>query len=264
MNFRNWLLNEGVSLQAKPGLESVLPQAEQALRTYLSRYGGPEMTSAFSRYQFTLEKYDNSYWDYDTFSFGYSPIEKNRGRDEIAEPDDTRWQYYSDWDGKTGYRMYKTPKDAIEEIPANPNYGYRGMSWEEWQKLQKTGLIQSFGSHNFSNQENLTFYGYKPDTGESYAGSFAPMPFKPTPLKPGVIIAVPRQFLKDNSQNSNIPRGELAHEGPLSAKEIAEVYMLVATKSRQGKFDLMVNRQGKVSEGSRSNVSVSYAIRRLR
>ena len=54
--------------------------------------------------------------------------------------------------GKEGKKFYKSPKDAIEEISTNPVLAYRGMSWEEWQKIQRTGFIQSAGQHNFSSQ----------------------------------------------------------------------------------------------------------------
>lgn len=258
-----FILNETkLILTAKKDLEPVLPKAEKALKIYLNRYGedSPDAQAAINRYEFILYKYDNSYDQ--RFYFSYHPKEKNASSDEILDQSHEFYKYYDG--GKTGYKIYKTPKDSIEAIPANASYGYRGMSWEEWQKTQKNKTIQSHGSQNFHNQTNLTFYGYKPETGESYAGSFAPMSFKPTPKKPGVIIAVPRKYLIDHTQNKNVPVGELAHVGSLPFNAIAEVYMLIMTKYKSGKFDLSVDWKGQVHEGSRANIGLGYAIRRLK
>ena len=248
-SFRDFVIVEGLNVTTSPELESHLKQAKEALGIYLQRYGdNQELKASAFRFKYTLIKCRVDKWSNETtFYFKYDTIDKNRGLEA---------------DGK---KTYKTPKDAIESIPENPILAYRGMSWEEWKNIQKTGVIQSAGQHNFNNENGLTFYGLTPDTGESYAGSFAPAAYKPTPTRPGIIIAIPRHLLKNRQQNPNIPQGELAHEGPLDAKNIANAWMLVATKIKPGSFDLTVNdRTKKVTEGSRGTISIQYAIRQLK
>jgi len=252
MSFRSFLLTEGLSVNAAPGLEEYIPQAKAALVSYLQRYGdSQELKSASGRYNYVLVKYSPDKWsDTKRLYFKYDVIDKGKGREEIIT-DPTDWRHeYGNWDGKTGKKVFKSPKDAIESIPADPALAYRGMSWEEWKGIQKNGLIQSRGQHNFSNQTNLTFYGPSPGTGENYAGGFAPTSYGPSPKKPGVVISVPRALLKTPKDNPNIPNGELASEGPLDAKNIKNVWMLVTTKVKPGTFDLEINkRTGKVKEG---------------
>jgi hypothetical protein len=266
MNFHSFLLIENLIVNAAPGLEEYAPQAKMALAQYLQRYGNNlELKSSSKRFNYTLTKYQPDTYYGNRFYFKYDAIDKGKGNEEIiTDKSDWRYEYDKDWNGKTNRKVYKTPKDAIESIPDNPSLAYRGMSWEEWQNIQKTGYVQSFGQHNFSNQTNLTFYGPKPATGEAYAGGFAPKAYAPTPKKPGIVIAVPRNLLKTPKDNPNIPNGELASEKPINAHNITNVWMLIVIKIKPGTFDLEIDRNGKVKEGSRSSISMSYAIRQLK
>jgi hypothetical protein len=265
MSFREFLLAEAnVQVTTNPGLESYIGKAQEALKTYFNRYGGPELKFASVRYNFHLKEIDKGWYEYDRYVFTYQPIEKNRSTPEIADKDDYRYEVKPDWDGKTGKRLYKTPKDALESIPADPSLGYRGISWEEWQSIRKTGIIRSHGGYNLQGQDNLTFWSPRPDTAEYYANGFAPIPFKASTTRPGVVIAVPRSLLKDHKQHPGIPQGELAHLNDLPISKITDVWMLTVTKSKPGFFDLHVFRDGKVKEGSRSDISINYAIRKLK
>lgn len=264
MDFRNfYLLTENkLQLKTAPGLEQHLPAAEKALATHLRRYGNDiELNSSSARYIYTLTRFNAGYHAYDTLTFEYTPISK-RSSEEIATKDNPMYDLYDN--GKTGRTIYRSPKDAIEEIPTDNALAYRGMSWEEWKLIEKTGSIQSAGSHNFNNQKGLTFYGPRPDTGEYYASGFAPVAFKPTPTRPGVVIAVPKNLLKNHKENPEIPAGELAHEGPLPSSKIVNAWMIVATKSKPGRFDLLLYKDGKVREGGASGISVGYAIRKMK
>jgi hypothetical protein len=264
LSFSNWLLAESkMILNTAPGLESHRGQALHALTTYLNRYGGPEHKSASSRFSYFLEKVREGYSE-KILQFRYAPIENRRASDEIASPDDYRREFYpADWDGKTGKRIYPTPKDAVESIPERAELAWRGMSWEEWKLTRSRGFVQSMGHYNFTNQAGLTFYGPDPNTGISYASGFAPIAFTVTPKRPGIVIGVSRSNLKDHTQNPGIPAGELAHEGPLPLSHVVEVYMLVATKGKPGTLELIIRNDGKISEGSRSDASIGYAIRRI-
>jgi hypothetical protein len=267
-SFSRFIISEGVNITASPELADQIPQAKKALMLYLQRYGDKqELKASMARFKYTLTKVRQDDWNNEvTYHFTNDTIDKGKGRDEIiSDKSDDRYEYYPNWDGRTGKRVYKSPKDAIDSIPNDENLAYRGMSWEEWRSIQKTGIIQSKGQHNFSNQGSLTFFGPKSSTGESYAGGFAPNAYSPTPVRPGVVIAVPKNLLKTPKDNPNIPQGELAFEGTMDAKNIVNAWMLVATKTKPGKFDVVFNlKTNQVREGSRMSISVSYSIRQIK
>jgi hypothetical protein len=261
--FKDFLVAEGLQITLSPHLESHRKQAEDALSKYFNRYKGPELQFASVRYAFHLKEIDKGWFEYDRYVFTYTPIEAKRGMPEIAPKDDYRFEIDPNWSGKTDKKLYKTPKDAIESIPDDPSLAYRGISWEEWQNIRKTGVIRSQGGYNLQRQENLTFWSPKPDTAQFYSSGFAPMAYKATMTRPGVVIAVPRSLLKDH-KHFGIPPGELGHLGDMPLNKITDVWMLVVNKVKPGTFDLYVFKNGTVKEGSRSDVSMGYAIRKLK
>lgn len=265
MRFTEWMITEsGLRLGVSPGLEQHEEQAKKALDYYLRRSGAMTRTAALSRFNYTLEDMRESYHGV-TFVFKYAPKENRRAVDDVAPKDDERWKYYPDtWDGRTGARIYPSPTDAIAEIPANAQLAWRGMSWEEWRASETRGYIQSAGEQNLSAQNGLTFYGHKPATAVRYAGSFASHPFTATPKRPGVIIGVPRARLMDHTEHEGVHNGEFAHVGALPLADVQEIYLLVAVRSGTGTLELNVSNEGYVSEGSRDDASMSYAIRRFK
>lgn len=95
----------------------------------------------------------------------------------------TRYQY----DLKPGW---------VESLPdeGDPDLMYRGMSWEEWQEAQRTGILKSLGEYNIGEeQQGLTYYTTEPRSAQQYASSFAPVQFEAAPDRPAVVIAVPRR-----------------------------------------------------------------------
>jgi hypothetical protein len=180
--------------------------------------------------------------------------------------------YQNNTDGKTGWMKFKTAKDAIDSIPNNPQWVYRGMSWEEWNYIRKKGQILSKGSYNIG-QEGLTFYG-NAETGLYYGSSFAPIAFKTSIKKPSVVIAIPKKFVMSHEDlPDKIPAGEYAHQGPLNASEIVGAWMLSPTKAKTGSIDFYFEftrkegekdfSPGKIKEGSRSNPIIAYVVRHL-
>lgn len=195
-----------------------------------------------------------------------------KGKEEIAQPDHYLYEYlHKHKGGKTGNVLFKTPQEAIDAIPESHNLAYRGMSWEEWRKIEQTGIVQSTGEYNIG-QENLTFFSSKADTAAYYASGFAPLAYQVTPKTPGVVIAVDSSQMLDHNDREDIPQGELAVLGPLSATEIRKVWFLVAVSAKAGFLDLLipwdVDRTdwtyyldpSKAREGSRSNPRGGYGI----
>jgi hypothetical protein len=260
MSFKEFLLTEAkLQLTTAPELSEYKEKAQEALQKYFRRYAGPELDFASARYAFYLKSIDKGWYSYDRYTFIYEPIEKKKGSEEIAGLDHFLYKPGT----KTGRKVYKSPKDAIDSIPDNPTLGYRGISWEEWKSIRKTGLIRSKGYYNLPGQEELTLWSPTPETAESYASGFAPLPFKASLNHPGVVIAVPRALLKNHKDHPKIPSSELGSIGPLPASVIVEVWLLIVVKTEPGTFDLLVHRDGKVAGGSRSEGRVGYVVRKL-
>jgi hypothetical protein len=158
-------------------------KAQEGLNLFFRRYGEDISRNFAARYSFHLVAFEGGRgWGEDIYTWHYRLLE--------AEP------LY----GPPKYRgierqrgVFKIPRErVVDEIPANPDWVYRGMSWEEWQNIRRTKKIRSRGGYNIGEgQKNLTLFGERPDTGVFYATGFAPPGFKPGKRRPGVIIAVP-------------------------------------------------------------------------
>lgn len=262
--FSEWLLGE--SLEYGPGAEPISLRRDHAARPIeppdhykfkefcrqiLINYFGADYKNAMARYDFIIEGTRDT-WGEVIISFRIVPKGKNNIKD--------RWM------------EFKTAKDAIEAIPENPQWVYRGMSWEEWQYIRKQGHIQSKGLHNIG-QEGLTFYG-NAKLGLYYGSGFAPIAFKTSIKRPSVVIAVPRKFVMDHKDlPDKIPGGEFAHRGTLDASEIVGAWMLSPTKAKEGSIDFIFEFRRKegedgfvpanIKEGSRFSPTVSYVLRNL-
>jgi hypothetical protein len=153
------------------------------------------------------------------------------------------------------YRWFDTPEGASKSIPQNNNWVYRGMSLEEWLFIKQRKVIRSLGTYNFIEQQGQTYFGDKVDTAVSYAGGFAPWQFRPTRDTPGAVIAIPKELATQNPISS----GEYYVEGELPAKHIKAAWMLVVTEFKDGYIELIKDRRGNVSEGSRKTPYAQYA-----
>jgi hypothetical protein len=117
--------------------------------------------------------------------------------------------------------------NLVDRLPAQPKEGrlYRGMSADEYEAIQKSGMIQSGGEYNIGDsQKGLTYFTTEPDAAESYASSFAPKQFKPTFEKPAYVVGVkdpgPERFRHVEGTAGH----ERGIEGAISADDIEEVY----------------------------------------
>jgi hypothetical protein len=106
---------------------------------------------------------------------------------------------------------------------------YRGMSADEYENIQNTGLIQSKGEYNIGDQQRgLTYFGHRPEQAEFYAGAFAPPQNKPTFDKPAYVIAArkppPEQLGNPDYLGGIESKDEIGVTGALPAEDIKKVY----------------------------------------
>lgn len=287
--FKQWLMNEAFDIEIAPHIKAIPSAVGQSqepvkffskseflnfMRGVLTNYFRGDLQRITQRYRIVLDKFTDDYEP--TFTFSLQPLGK--GTPEYVAEDDPLYDYYAQHKGgKTGWTHFSSPKDAIENIPVRPDWVYRGMSWEEWQYIRRTGQIMSNAGYNLGGQENLTFYG-NAETAMFYSNNFAPIQFKASIRKPGVVIAVPRDLVMSHEDHEHIPEGEFAHQGPLDAQQIAAAWMLVPTRARSGSFEIRFDwRRSRDSsnqysgnfvlanpkEGSSHHPSISTAIRKI-
>jgi hypothetical protein len=250
----NLLLTENVQLTyAGPFTPEQKMMAKNVLIKYIKQTGRESM---FSRYNFILTSIF-SRWTEEKYNFQY--ISKG-GRDAFVKP-------YEDAPYLRKAKKFKTVVDAIKDIPTDDNYVYRGMSFEEYVNIKKTGFVKSRGEYNLGDaQKNYTFFGDSFKTARFYAGSFQPMERDVTRNKPGVVIEVPKKLTQpaDTIKSGNDPVGqpnEYITDEPISANNIRNVWFLVPTLSYYGDMDINYNTHTKeCSQGSRSSPSVQYAV----
>jgi len=114
----------------------------------------------------------------------------------------------------------------LDAVTSDRNLVYRGMAWEEWAAIRKTGFVQSFGNYNIG-QDNLTLWGDDFSTAAYYANGFAPWPYKPGFETPAVVIAAPKALTIGHRDHKEVPEGERATVGPLPAEELVGAWALI-------------------------------------
>lgn len=228
-----------------------------------------------ARYEVTLLKAERARWGYPSWEFKFL-VEGRGGRTapyaewyDLTERDEVDSILKRDRDIK----VYDDVPVGWppESIPANPLFGYRGMSYEEWRASRRRGAVGSAGWYNLGDtQAGRTYFGADPQQAEYYANGFTPWQFKPGPGRPGVVIAVPRRFLRAEEPPHHIrrPRSaadvrshELSHGGTIPIREVRGVWFLHATKVRPGKIEFEVrDHDGHITDGSRSAPSVQHIV----
>ena len=174
----------------------------------------------------------------------------------LAEP------YVDTNSGRTYIRARQSPVWSAD-IPAEAEAGvlYRGMSWAEWQEVQRTGVIQSLGTHNLGPaQEGLTYWSPDPGTAAYYATGFAPWPFLPTFGRPGIVLRITDPgtgIVKTKGSDEIGIRGAI----PLSA--VTAVYEGRVYAVRPGELDLHREMRPTWVEGSRLSPSTQRVWRKM-
>jgi hypothetical protein len=242
--------------------------ALDGLRYYFTRFNDDITRNFAARYEFDLVKVNEGYGE-QRFDWHYTPREMLRQFGPQKYP------------GDRPRGVFKVPKERVLEDnwnpPQNDEWAYRGMSWEEWKAIRKSGFIQSRGTHNIG-QPGMTLFAEDGGTARHYATSFAPIGYQPGKRKPGVIIAVPREMTlpsneKDWISGSGttpkdqglISAGERGVQGRLPLDVIQAVWYAIPTEGRGGSLEL-VHRLGSLyarqpwTEGSASGVDINWVL----
>lgn len=208
---------------------------------------------------------------------GELPMAAARYRLELAAPPratyrDTVWKWrifpregavkveVTEWGGTRERTQWKAPKagrrlesyDTI--VTPDPSLAYRGMAWEEWQSIRRTGFIQSRGGYNIGTaQEGLTLFTADPGQAFNYAAGFATWAFSPSFRRPGVIVTIPKSLTfgaKDDPKA--LLSEERAFRGSVPQNLIQNIWFVVPTEMRPGDVDIHELPDGRVYSGSAS------------
>lgn len=151
-------------------------------------------------------------------------------------------------DGRQRFRYKITRKEGwLESLPQDDSLMYRGMSWEEWQYIQKTGKIRSSGEYNLGpEQVGLTYFSSDVDSARFYADAFAPVQFKATPDKPAVVIAVKK---RPGVEVKGTGEHEIGITDDISSDDIVSVWEGHVGQVSAGKTDVISDFHG-IRDGS--------------
>jgi hypothetical protein len=224
----------------------VVAQGAAVLRRWLTDRG--ELAEAAARYRLELAApprgtYTDTVWKWRIFP--------REGTVEV---------YMTEWGGTREQTRWKAPKSGrrLESydtiVTADSLLAYRGMAWEEWQSIRRTGFIRSRGEYNIGTaQEGLTLFTADPGQAFNYAAGFATWAFAPSFRRPGVIVTIPKSLTfgaKDDPKA--LLSDERAFRGAVPANLIQNVWFVVPTEMRPGDVDIHELPDGRVYSGSAS------------
>ncbi len=168
--------------------------------------------------------------------------------------------YTTEWGGERRRTIWKAPKsgrllDSYDTVvDPDPSLVYRGMAWEEWQGIRKTGFIQSRGGYNIGTaQEGLTLFTSDPGQAFNYSAGFSVWAFAPSFRRPGVVVSVPKSLTFGAKDDPAALLGEeRAFRGAVPANLIQNVWFVVPTEMRPGEVDIHELPDGRIYSGSAS------------
>lgn len=267
--FHKEQINEALSISfSKQFTDEEKKQATEILKKYIKDnykyYTDTFGELAASRYDFILKNIHDD-WKRPVYTFNIV----GKGGKTITAPaypwaDTPQMKKYTH-----SIRKYRDVKNAIDEIPVNPDSAYRGMSFEELMDAKKKGYFKSSGIMNIGDsQENYTFFGDSPSTAKFYGASFQPVPSSATRNKPGVIIEVPKNILTPAnitlSKKTQKPVGnnhEFVTDKPIDFSNVKNLWLIVPEKSSLGTIEVIYDKlSGKTSEGSRYPADLTYKL----
>jgi hypothetical protein len=161
----------------------------------------------------------------------------------------------------------KPDSGFTEKIVADENGDlYRGMSWEEFQSVKKTGVIQSKGGYNIGEtQIGFTYFSEDPETAAHYGGTFQPYHMMPTFDRPGYVVKIKRP--PEDKLNLDMAPQEIGVKGPIPVSEIIEVHEIRPYYITPGDVEIRrVWGQGTPAtfvEGSRSSPGVWVGYKKI-
>lgn len=145
------------------------------------------------------------------------------------------------------YPRLRADSGLTQEVPATiePGIIYRGMSTEEFQNIQRTGKVQSFGNYNLGpEQEGLTYYSTDPGSAAHYSHGFSPVEYKATPNKPAYTIGVRDPGPEHHVKVQGTGEHEVGLSQPLSLDDIVSVYQGVVYSVQSGSMEAITDIGG--------------------
>lgn len=168
--------------------------------------------------------------------------------------------YTTEWGGERRRTRWKAPKtgrrlESYDTIVApDPSLAYRGMAWEEWQSIRRTGFIRSRGGYNIGTaQEGLTLFTADPGQAFNYAAGFSVWAFAPSFRRPGVVVSISKSLTfgaKDDP--AALLSDERAVRGAVPASRIQNIWFVVPTEMVPGEVDIHELPDGRAYSGSAS------------
>lgn len=114
---------------------------------------------------------------------------------------------------------------------------YRGVAFEEFVSLLRTGEIRTKGEYNLAGQEGMTCWGTDARTAASYACSFAPMAFKPTFRRPAFVVAA--RMPAETAHLPGMGDNEIGVTRPIRLDEIVAAWRGRVFDFDPGRIDLV-------------------------
>jgi len=143
-------------------------------------------------------------------------------------------------------------------LPAGKESGYlfRGMSYEEFENINKSGFIKTSAEYNFDFQGDMTFFTDSKETASNYASGFAPWQYGPTPDKPAVMIKI----RDPGNHEPGTTEGEIGIKGKIPSDLIEEVYFGRPVSMTQGYTEIVNDKFNKsVYKGNGSSYKSTVA-----
>lgn len=255
------LLVEGLNLTFDSSItDENKINAKKALYLFASKESNDiniDRTGMLDRFDFHLKSVDK-HWSDIVYSFEFY---SKGGKLQNKKP-------YNDAPYEKRAAVYRTIKNAIDDIQNDETSVYRGMSFEEFLVSKKRGYFKSNGLYNIGDsQKDYTFFGKDFSTAKFYAADFQPLESSMTRKKPGVIIEIPKNLTKSAVDVKNQYGHNVGTDGEYITKEnipyniIKAIYLVIPEVSFAGTLDIIYNiHRQKYTSGSRSHPTVDYKI----
>ncbi|NLH78697.1 MAG: hypothetical protein GX465_16845, partial [Acidobacteria bacterium] len=148
--------------------------------------------------------------------------------------------------------------EKVISLPSGKESGYlfRGMSYEEFENINKSGFIKTLAEYNFDFQGDMTFFADDKGTASNYASGFAPWQYGPTIDKPAVMIKI----RDPGNHEPGATEGEIGIKGKIPADLIEEVYFGHPVSMTQGYTEIINDKFNKsVYKGNGSSYKATVA-----
>ena len=144
-----------------------------------------------------------------------------------------------DTDTDYAWTMAKANPGLVTDIAPPPgDLIYRGMSAEEYQQYERTGVLKSLGDYNFTGQEGLTYFSNDVNTAVSYANGFAPWQYKPTFERPAYVVAIKRPDPKHVTNVQGTGENEVGVNRPVTREDVTHVWRGDVYSAQAARFEL--------------------------